>query len=150
MKTLKELYGEVMASGELKKQYLAAANDGKINEFLSSHGCDASESELNAFLSNPKELPQGEVSDDELDAVAGGTCYHDGRPVVTIANYCDYWTCEDCGTTDIEDYYFTDYHYDESGYKCAHCGLKVYCMNCRYCHYEDALWQCYNPKRHNN
>jgi hypothetical protein len=146
-KSIIELYGEVMASDTLKKEYLAAANDGKINKFLSSHGCDATGEQLDEFLKSPANLPQGEITDDELDSVAGGTCYKQGRPVVTVMNSCKYWTCEKCGGTE------TQYHAQVGGmsvHACKNCGYKAYCMNCRYCHYEDALWQCYNPNRKNN
>jgi hypothetical protein len=149
-KTLQQLYGEVMASEALKKEYLAAANDGKTNEFLSSHDCDATAEQLDEFLKNPANLPQGEITDDELDSVAGGTCYKQGRPVVTILNSCDYWTCDECGGTETEKIYSTGYHASASAYVCVKCRTKAYCMNCQYCHYEDALWQCYNPKRKNN
>ena len=150
MKTLslKELYAEVMASEALKKEYFAAANDKKVTEFLRAHGCEATEQELNAFLSNPKELPQGEVCDDELDAVAGGTCYKDGRPVVTVMNGCEYWTCDKCKVSSTVNYYTA--RGSLSCTRCSVCGSVTYCMHCEYCHYEDALWQCYNPKRHNN
>ena len=150
MKTLKELYGEIMASYELKKEYFAAANDGKTAEFLKSHGCGATLDELNAFLSNPKELPQGEVCDDELDSVAGGTCYKDGRPVVTVLNGCDYWTCDNCGIAPTVHYSRNTSYGQECYDKCTLCGALAVCAGCRYCHYEDALWQCYNPKRKNN
>ena len=55
-KTLQELYGEVMASEALKKEYLAAANDKKIGELLSSHGCDATAEQPGEFFKNPANL----------------------------------------------------------------------------------------------
>ena len=145
-KTLQQLYGEVMASDSLKKEYLAAANDGKINKFLSSHGCDATAAQLDEFMKDPKNLPQGEIADDELDSVAGGTCYKQGRPVVTVMNSCKYWTCEQCGGTDTKVYN----DLVGIGSQCSRCEIKCFCMNCKFCRYEDALWQCYNPQRHND
>ena len=74
MKTLQELYKEVIASDELKKEFMEAANDEKngqknVEEFLKNHGCDASFEELKAFF---KEKSEEELSEEELVAVAGG------------------------------------------------------------------------------
>ena len=149
-KTLQELYSEIMASDELKKEYFATANDGKVDEFLSSHGCDATAEQLGEFLKNPANLPQGELADDELDSVAGGTCYKQGRPVVTVLNSCNYWTCDYCGSTETTTEVIACCRGTGTKNVCANCNTNVYCVNCRYCHYEDALWQCYNPARKNN
>ena len=140
-KTLQRLYGEVMASDALKKEYFAAANEGKLDEFLSSHGCDATGEQLGEFLSNSKNLPQGEIADDELDSVAGGTCYHDGRPVVTVLNSCLLWTCGNCHR------FTTDRNFMMNA--CPECNTDTFCCNCEYCRYENALWVCYHPERKN-
>ena len=145
-KTLQELYREVMASEELKKEYFAAANEGKAADFLSAHGCDATIEELNELFSSPKNLPQGELADDELDAVAGGTCYHDGRPVVSIYNTCEYWICDRCHVKCIEPESTT------SGCvgTCPYCRTSAYCDECKYYRFSDCLMLCYNPARLNN
>ena len=150
MKTLTELYNEVMASSTLKKEYFAAASDGRAAEFLGAHSCHATIEELNEFLANPAKLPLGEIADDELDAVAGGTCYYDGRPVVTIMNDCEYWTCDKCGGTTTDVNIIKGINNTQAYDQCTGCGAKAYCVNCKYCRYENALWQCYNPKRKNN
>ena len=152
MKTLslEELYKKVMSSDELKKEYFAAANEGRLAEFLGAHDCRATLEELQKFLSSPEALPQGEISDDELDAVAGGTCYKGGRPVVTIMNRCDYWTCESCGGTTTDVNIIKNYNNTQAYDQCSNCGKKAYCTNCKYCRYESALWLCYNPNRLNN
>ena len=142
MKTLTELYKETLASDALKKEYFAAANDGKINEFLLSHGCDATESELAEFLANPEELRQGEIADDELEAVSGGTCYKEGWPVVTPMNTCDFWECEDC-------------HVGKGNGKitmgaCGICLLPAICRFCSHCDYKKLMYMCHNPKRRIN
>ena len=87
----------------------------------------------------------GVLSDDELDNVAGGTCYNDGRPVVTIANCCELWTCGTCGEVVGKG----DYH------KCprnwgsftAYDTVDRHCKTCKYCTYEKALWICNHPDR---
>ena len=79
MKPLRELYHEIIASEELKAAFLEAAKSGKALEFLKEQGCEVTEDELKAFLS---EKNSGELSDEELDDVAGGC---DGDPVPFIA-----------------------------------------------------------------
>ncbi len=71
MKTLQELYNEIIGSEELKKAYLEATKGDKIAEFLKAQGCEAKVEEIKAFL---KERGDQELSDAELDSVAGGGC----------------------------------------------------------------------------
>ena len=70
MKSLQELYKEIINSDELKKAFTEAAKAGKALEFIKAHGCETTEEELKAFLLKQS----GELSDDELDNAAGGTC----------------------------------------------------------------------------
>ena len=70
MKTLQELYKEVIASEELKKEFMEASKDEKnVEEFQKKHGCDATFDELKAFF---EEKSKGELNEDEVEAVAGG------------------------------------------------------------------------------
>ena len=69
MKTLQDLYSEVIANDELKNEFMEAAKDGRTTEFLKAHGCEATVEELAAFM---KERESGELSDEELDDAAGG------------------------------------------------------------------------------
>ena len=70
MKTLEELYKEVMASEELKKEFVEAAKTkDSLTAWLKKHDCGATLEELGAFL---KEKREGEMQDDEVEAVAGG------------------------------------------------------------------------------
>ena len=71
MKTLQSLYAEITGSDALKKAYLEAAKGGKVADFLKANGCEATAEEIKAFL---KEKADQELSDAELDSVAGGTC----------------------------------------------------------------------------
>ena len=71
MKTIQELYNEIMASEELKGQFIEAAKAGKQEEFLKAHGCEATLQEVQAFLeANQKE--DAPLSFDELENAAGG------------------------------------------------------------------------------
>ena len=70
MKTLQELYKEVMASEELKKELSEAVNDkSRLTDFLKNHGCNATLEELKVFLEG---MSDGELSDEVVAAVGGG------------------------------------------------------------------------------
>ena len=45
MKTVDELYYEVVANEELKAAFAAAAKENKLAEFLKAQGCDATAEE---------------------------------------------------------------------------------------------------------
>ena len=73
MKTVQELYNEIMASQELKEQFIEAANAGKQEEFLKAHGCETTMEEVQAFL-EAKQQEDAPLSFDELENAAGGEC----------------------------------------------------------------------------
>ena len=70
MKTLDELYNEVLASEELKKEFLAL-KPKEVEGFAAKYGCKASLDEIKTFFETKKNRT-GALSDDELDQVAGG------------------------------------------------------------------------------
>ena len=73
MKSLQEIYDEIIASDELKSSFLAAAKQGqdKVVDFLKANGCDAAFEEVKAFLEE-KSNDLKDVSDEELSNIAGG------------------------------------------------------------------------------
>ena len=73
MKTMQELYNEVIADKELKAQFVEAANAGKLETFLKEHGCAATAEEVKAFL-EAKANEDAPLSFDELENAAGGEC----------------------------------------------------------------------------
>jgi len=76
MKTIQELYNEIMGSQELKAQFIEAAKAGKLEEFLKAHGCEATMEEVQAFL-EAKQNEDAPLSFDELENAAGGGCEFD-------------------------------------------------------------------------
>ena len=76
MKTIQELYSEVMGSQELKEQFIEAAKAGKQEAFLKEHGCEATMEEVQAFL-EAKQSEDAPLSFDELENAAGGGCERD-------------------------------------------------------------------------
>ena len=71
MKTLQQLYTEILRSDEMKKSFAGAAREGKTAEFLKTQGCEATVEEVQAFLREKSGEP---LSDEELDNAAGGGC----------------------------------------------------------------------------
>ena len=69
MKTIEELYNEINASEELKKVVSAIKDKEAFADFLKDHGCEASVEEFEKFVKSQRE---GEIGDDEVQAVAGG------------------------------------------------------------------------------
>ena len=73
MKTMQELYDEILASQELKAQFVEAVKAGKQEAFLKEHGCGATMEEASAFLKTKTE-EDTPLSLNELEGAAGGTC----------------------------------------------------------------------------
>ena len=74
MKTLQDLYNEIMGNDELKKAFIEAMKTDSIKAFLEAQGCDASLEEVDEFLKG-KTAENGslQLSEEELSEVAGGT-----------------------------------------------------------------------------
>ena len=79
MKTLEELYNEVIASEELKKEFLSLKPE-EVEGFAAKYGCKASLDEIKAFF-EAKKNQTGELSDAELDQVAGGKKANEGEAI---------------------------------------------------------------------
>ena len=82
MKTIEELYKEVMASEELKKEFLTLKPE-EVEGFAKKNGCEATFADIKAFLEE-KAKAEGELSDDELDQVAGGKSEDLGEDVFSV------------------------------------------------------------------
>ena len=88
MKTIEELYNEVMTSDELKKEYCSLKPE-EVENFAEKHGCKATFDEIKAFLTE-KSAKSGELSDEEIERVAGGNKLS-GRGIVlsiTLGRSC--------------------------------------------------------------
>ena len=91
-KTLQELYTELLESDELKKQSVEAAKNGTIPEFAKANGVDTTAEEIAAFLEE-KQKAYAELSADELENAAGGTCnketvWEAGGSIVSLGIGC--------------------------------------------------------------
>ena len=85
MKTIQELYSEIMASQELKAQFIEAAKAGKQDEFLKAHGCEATLEEVKAFL-EAKQQEDAPLSFDELENAAGGNCATTNETILSVVS----------------------------------------------------------------
>ncbi len=86
----------------------------------------------------------GELADDELDNVAGGGCYKGDRLIVSVANFCELWTCKKCG---IGSYGDTGTHYCKAGFLSTGDSCTIVCNDCKHMSYEKGLWLCNHPDK---
>ena len=94
MKTMQELYSEIVASDELKQAIVEAMKANELEDFLRSHDCEATAEEVGEFVeTKAAEDAPIELSDDELKYVAGGSfvdsveCSHKGN-TCNCSNTC--------------------------------------------------------------
>ena len=72
MATLDELYANILADEAERTAFAEAAKTPEgMAAFLKGHGCEATPGQVAEFLKE-RQSEQGEVSDAELDSVAGG------------------------------------------------------------------------------
>ncbi len=122
----------------MNKELIAKAKTAKTPKELltlaKENGIELTEESAKAYfdLFNPK---SGEMSDEELESVAGGGCHaKDGRLIVSAWNDCDEWRCKKDGS---------QCHYTGGlGSVCNTCGGNANCVSCHYCTYEKGLWLC--------
>ena len=84
MKTLDELYTEVMNSEELKNEFLTLKAPEDVVAFAAKHGCTATLDEIKAFFEE-KAQAAGELSEDDLAQVAGGKSAHLTEGILSAA-----------------------------------------------------------------
>ncbi len=94
MKTVQELYSEVIASDKLKKAFVKAMKANKLEDFLKANGCEATAEEVQEFLEAKAAADTPiELTDDQLKFVAAGTfvdsveCSHKGN-TCNCSNSC--------------------------------------------------------------
>lgn len=118
------------------QEILAKARKAKTQEELlaiaQENGVDMDAESAQAYFEQLHQ-PTGEMSDDELDDVAGGACYQgDGRMVTTVGNSCRSWRCKQHNKKMDSDHRPV----------CIECGKMASCNSCKFCTYEKGLWLC--------
>lgn len=123
---------------ELNKELLVKAKEAKTPEELltlaKENGMEMTAEKAQKIFAQ-LHSQSGELSDDELDNVAGGGCHNGGRLVVSAMHYCDEWRCKDDGSQWVIDGMLEC---------CKTCRVTAYCHSCQYCTYEKGLWLCNN------
>ncbi len=71
MKTLNELYSEVLASEELQNELQTLKTPEEVVAFVAKHGCDSTADDIKAFFVE-KQKASGEISEEDLEQIAGG------------------------------------------------------------------------------
>lgn len=89
MKTIEELYNEVTASEEMKKEFLSLKPQ-EVEGFAQKYGCKATLDEIKAYITKRNHTGD-ELSDDELSQVAGGK----EKEAITDCNA--QYGCNNCG-----------------------------------------------------
>ena len=88
MKTLETLYAEILGDETKKAAFVKAAKENNLEAFLKEEGCQATPDDIKAFLKE-KQSQKGELSDAELDSVAGGCNMGEAvLSVTTLGMYC--------------------------------------------------------------
>ena len=84
MKTLETLYTEILGDETKKAAFVKAAKENNLEAFLKEKGCQATPDDIKAFLKE-KQSQKGELSDAELDSVAGGC--NENEAIVSVATF---------------------------------------------------------------
>lgn len=106
MKTLEELYQEILADKALEEEFKKALAEGTAEEFAKAHGCE----DAGHFVM-AQDADAGELPDEELDKVTGGAAnpLHIGMPCKVCGNIKHFvqldlethrvmFTCTNCRT----------------------------------------------------
>ena len=130
-----------MTYGELLLKAKQAKSAEELLTLAKENDIELTEESANAYFEQLRKV--GELSDDELDNVAGGGCHAtDNRLIVTTHNKCELWACKDCGGSHKDkSLLFYEEHYCK---KTDSNGWRVICSTCKYYTYERGLCLCNN------
>ena len=132
-----------MDNKELLEKARQAKSPEELLAIANENGVDMNEDSAKAYFEQLHN--SGELSDDELDGVAGGGCYNRGKLVVTSFHVCDKWTCKYCG----EKLVATQgklLRYKRHRCLVERSEFSINCSNCAHEVYERGLQLCNNPE----
>ena len=130
-------------TSEMIEKAKAAKSVEELCKIAKENNVELTAEEASVYFNqlNPK---VGELSDDELDNVAGGSCHTaDGRLVVTVGYSCVLFTCKSCGGKK-KDYGLVQEVITNADTDICTCSLHD-CNHCKYMSYEGGKWLCNNP-----
>ena len=122
-----------MDQKELLEQAKKAKSAEELMSLAKENGKELTKEETEAYFAQLNK--SGELSDEELDNVAGGGCHNkDGRLVVTVWYNCSDFTCKKCGRKNTGDHF----HIIDG----SRTNYMQQCQFCKYISYEGGLWLC--------
>ena len=132
-----------MENNELIEKARAAKSAEELMAIAKENGMEMTEEEAAEYFAQLNR--SGELSDDELDSVAGGGCHKkDGRMVVSALYGCDEFVCKICGKNYTEDH--THSRTLPNG-AVSRSNITPICDHCKHVTYEGGLWLCNNPNK---
>ena len=124
---------------EMIEKAKVAKTAEELLEIAKANGMEITAEEAATYFAqlNPK---SGELDDDDLDNVAGGSCYNKNGylKITSSVQVCDLFDCG-CGS-------FYPAKFDALTKKCGNCNLIAQCSNCTW--YVEGGWSsayCSNP-----
>ena len=126
-----------MEMNEMLVKAKQAKTPEELLEMANENGVEMDEEGAKAYF---EQLHQstGELSDDELDEVAGGGCHKsDGRLVVMGTNTCGDFVCK----------FDNNFRMSSVRIYCTHCRRDAFCKNCKYVTHEKGVWICNYPSK---
>lgn len=131
-------------TAKLVEEARGAASAKELLALAQENGIELTEEEAEAYFE--KLHRSGEMSDEELDNVAGGGCYtnwlYDGASdflVVTNGYSCELWECNCGGKSGFAS------GFGGSRVACKACGSTPSCGTCRYRRHRQVGYYCENP-----
>ena len=144
---------------EQMKKFSEAKSVEEVLALAKEEGVEISEEEIRKYYNATRIAArdgEGELSDDELDNVAGGIyACNDGRLIISCGYWCSNWKHYQCGGGTKKVYGFGGE--DNVSYFCDRCNNKGYkgnffgigyCETCDWCVIEAGQWKCNNPVNH--
>ena len=83
MKTMEQFYNEIIASEELKEKLAAVSSAQKLDEFLKENEVEGTKEEFMEYVVE-KAKTSGELTDEQLEAVAGGGVWDVVKSIIML------------------------------------------------------------------
>ena len=82
-------------TSEMLEKAKATESAEELIRLAKEKDVDVTEEQIRRFYAMNNK--SGELADDELNNVAGGWCYNNGRPVITLGEQHECFVCKYCG-----------------------------------------------------
>ena len=83
MKTIEQFYNEIIASEELKEKLAAVSSAQTLDEFLKENEVEGTKEEFKEYVVE-KAKTSGELTDEQLEAVAGGGVWDVVKSIIML------------------------------------------------------------------